>query len=261
MPDQIDEKGTLFRATRSDASSFSRQWLLETVDGLQRLAGHLVGSTVWDQESRLIKTVQKLPKPVTVADRMWLRGVLWESATRLGAAAHLRLHQDREAPCGLKSESLVVRSFSETLGDPREAFKRWTRSFFEELRRVHPPSSVELVAGMIRERCDRPLDIANLAAKVHLTPATLRRAFCSAYGRTPKKYHSELRMLRALERIGSEKVESLAFEMGYRSKKNFYRMFKKLTGLTPSAFRQLPRHDQGALILRAKTLVLESGRP
>ena len=252
----MNEKGTLFCATLSATSAFDRGWLLETIDGLQVLAGQPVCSSVWDQQSRLIETVQQLPKPVTVADQMWLRGVLWEWATRLGDAAHIQLHQDREAPCVLKSESIVVRSFSEASGDPREAFKRWTISFFEELRRVHPPSKVERVAHMIRERCDRPLDIANLAAKVQLTPATLRRAFFSAFGRTPKRYHNELRLLWALERIGSEKVDSLAFEMGFRSKKNFYRMFKKLTGLTPSAFRQLPRHHKSALIGRAKALVL-----
>jgi AraC-like DNA-binding protein len=55
-----------------------------------------------------------------------------------------------------------------------------------------------------------------------------------------------------MERIGSEKVDAIALDVGYRSKKNFYRIFKSLTGLTPSAFRQLPKDEQHAVIFRAK---------
>lgn len=37
--------------------------------------------------------------------------------------------------------------------------------------------------------------------------------------------------------MGTTKIESVTADVGYRSKKNFYR---SLTGLTPTAFRKLP---------------------
>src|SRR5438045_202695 len=45
----------------------------------------------------------------------------------------------------------------------------------------------------------------------------------------------------ARERIvgTTEKIEPIALEVGYRSKKNFYRAFRALTGLTPSTCRRL----------------------
>ncbi|PYR00763.1 MAG: hypothetical protein DMF96_02430, partial [Acidobacteria bacterium] len=34
-------------------------------------------------------------------------------------------------------------------------------------------------------------------------------------------------------------IEATALEAGYGSKKNFYRAFRRVTGLTPAAFRRL----------------------
>jgi AraC-like DNA-binding protein len=253
MADRMDEKGTTFCATPPDVAATRRQWLLETVNGVQLLAAHSVGASVGDQESRMKEIVQRLPSPVTPCERLLLRSMLWESAARLGDAVHRSAHATYRTKCTLKHESILLQSFSETTADPREAFERWTTTFFREFRNVHPPSKVERVALMIRERHDRPLDIVSLAAKVQLTPGSLRRAFQMTFGRTPKEYQSDLRVLSALERIGSEKVDAVALEVGYRSKKNFYRMFKSLTGLTPSAFRQLPKHEQHSVIFRARS--------
>ena len=256
MADPMDEKGTPFCATLPDVSATRRQWLLETVNGVQLLAAPSVWASVGDQESRVKEIVQRLPSPVTPYERLLLRSMLWESAARLGDAVHRSAHTTHRTRCTLKHESILLQSFSETTADPREAFERWTTTFFGEFRSVHPPSKVELVARMIRERHDRPLDIVDLASKVRLRPGSLRRAFQTAFGRTPKEYQNDLRVLSALERIGSEKVDAVALEAGYRSKKNFYRMFKSLTGLTPSAFRRLPKHEQNSVVFRAKRLVL-----
>jgi PAS domain S-box-containing protein len=37
-----------------------------------------------------------------------------------------------------------------------------------------------------------------------------------------------------------EKIEAVALEMGYRSKKNFYYQFRRVFGMTPGAYRQHP---------------------
>jgi AraC-like DNA-binding protein len=56
------------------------------------------------------------------------------------------------------------------------------------------------------------------------------------------EYQRRVRMLRAIEQIAANQsnIESVARDVGYRSKKNFYRSFRKLVGFTPTEFRQLP---------------------
>ena len=79
----------------------------------------------------------------------------------------------------------------------------------------------------------------------------MRKAFHVEFGRSPREYHTALRLLKAIEDIGVGKVEGVALGVGYKSKKNFYRMFRSLTGLTPTGFRQLTVIEQQRAIGRA----------
>jgi hypothetical protein len=57
---------------------------------------------------------------------------------------------------------------------------------------------------------------------------------------SPRDYLRLVRLVMALERVRREKVEAVAVALGYRSRKNFARAFKKVTGVTATAFRSLP---------------------
>ncbi len=46
-------------------------------------------------------------------------------------------------------------------------------------------------------------------------------------------------------------IEGIALEVGYRSRKNFYRMFKTLTGLTPTAFRNIADNERRDVMAKA----------
>jgi methylphosphotriester-DNA--protein-cysteine methyltransferase len=94
--------------------------------------------------------------------------------------------------------------------------------------------------------------VRTLAAGVGLTSSGLIRAFQNEFACTPNEYQRALRLIEALDRVPSDKIEAVATDVGYRSKKNFYRMFKNLTGLTPSAFRLLPAHEQRVVVSRAR---------
>lgn len=49
-----------------------------------------------------------------------------------------------------------------------------------------------------------------------------------------------VRIVSALDDLRHHKVDAIAIQVGYRSKKNFYRAFARLTGMTPGAFKKLP---------------------
>jgi PAS domain-containing protein len=61
-------------------------------------------------------------------------------------------------------------------------------------------------------------------------------------GVTVHEYITRARMMFGAAQVRSGvKVEAVALDLGYRSKKNFYRQFKRRFGMTPEAYRQ--RHD------------------
>lgn len=73
-----------------------------------------------------------------------------------------------------------------------------------------------------------------------MTPSRLTRGFAREHGMSIPEYVRAIRLIESIDRIRQEKVEAVARDVGYKSRKNFNRTFKRLTGLTPTAFRQLP---------------------
>jgi AraC-like DNA-binding protein len=62
-----------------------------------------------------------------------------------------------------------------------------------------------------------------------------------------------------MRRVQNEKIEALALDLGYQSPKNFFHAFKNVTGVTPAAFRDLPR-DEARRITEVVQLTLGTPR-
>jgi transcriptional regulator GlxA family with amidase domain len=103
-----------------------------------------------------------------------------------------------------------------------------------------------------------PLNVADLARRVSSSKCQLQRAFSRELGISAHDYHRLTRIISALEHIlACDKIEAVALQVGYRSKKNFYRAFHHLTGLTPTQFRAVPGERAMQLIERLRS---EHGR-
>ena len=61
-------------------------------------------------------------------------------------------------------------------------------------------------------------------------------------------YRQKIRMMNALTQMATDKVDVVALSSGYQSRRNFYRTFRDLTGLTPTAFRRLAPDAITALV-------------
>jgi methylphosphotriester-DNA--protein-cysteine methyltransferase len=64
--------------------------------------------------------------------------------------------------------------------------------------------------------------------------------------------------MQMLESGSSQKVEGIARDVGYLSKKNFYHAFRRVAGMTPKEFQQLPmlcRHKLAADIVNRTGIV------
>ena len=76
------------------------------------------------------------------------------------------------------------------------------------------------------------------------------------------EYLRRVRLLHALRTLIDEggKIEPVALEVGYRGKKNFYRVFRQLTGLTPAQFRDLPAAAARQIVENNRLALLGSAR-
>lgn len=87
--------------------------------------------------------------------------------------------------------------------------------------------------------------VEQYAAALHVSSSTLNRA-CRAVLDLPAKQLMQQRLLHEAQRrlvYTGEPLESIAWSLGYRDPAYFSRVFRRLTGDSPSAFRQ--RHNIG----------------
>ncbi|MCG8584636.1 MAG: helix-turn-helix transcriptional regulator [Pirellulales bacterium] len=92
----------------------------------------------------------------------------------------------------------------------------------------------ERAAVAMRENLHKPISIDRIARTAGVSPVTLRRAFASRVGLSPKKFYNRLRMNEAarLLRTGSTVAET-ATRMGFSDAFHFSRAFKSYFQVAP----------------------------
>ena len=81
--------------------------------------------------------------------------------------------------------------------------------------------------------------LADWARVVHTTERTLVRRCQRDLGMGLVEWRQRLRIVKALPRLeAGDKVEAIAFDLGYASVSAFIAMFRRLMGVTPDAFRK-----------------------
>ncbi len=86
----------------------------------------------------------------------------------------------------------------------------------------------------------RPISIADVAAAVGISPATVNRVFRATYGLTPYAYLAERRIEAAkqLLRSTSLSVRSIAAHLAFADEFYFSYVFKKHAGISPGRYRR-----------------------
>ena len=82
--------------------------------------------------------------------------------------------------------------------------------------------------------------VADLAEKAGMTPRTFLRRFSAMTGFTPLEYLQQVRIAKAREALerSMTPVDRIAWDVGYSDPAAFRKVFQKLTGLPPAAYRQ-----------------------
>lgn len=85
-----------------------------------------------------------------------------------------------------------------------------------------------------------PLDISRLATAAGMSQAHFIRRFRRTFGETPNRYLQRRRVERAMFLLSSTgtSVTDVCFDVGFNSLGTFSRMFRQVTGLSPSEYRE-----------------------
>lgn len=104
------------------------------------------------------------------------------------------------------------------------------------LPRGRDPRLLRACAAIEREPGE-PHDLEALARVAGTSSRQLARLFLRDTGLTPAAWRAQLRLLRALERLGAgEPILQVALELGYGSSSSFGVMFKRALGTTPGRY-------------------------
>jgi AraC family transcriptional regulator len=105
------------------------------------------------------------------------------------------------------------------------------------------PQNILQVISFIESNLWSPMELEGLAQKANLSKFHFCRVFKRYTGMNPIKYVNFLRIGRAKELLVGNKnsVSLVANEVGFRDLSNFIRQFKKNTGVTPTAYRDMSK--------------------
>lgn len=102
-----------------------------------------------------------------------------------------------------------------------------------------PHKEVRLVRHLIDKNYDEPITIDDVSREVALSPFYLIRAFRHVYKQTPHQYLVGQRIAKAKEllRDSDLSITEVCMAVGYESLGSFSTLFRKVAGISPSAYR------------------------
>ena len=105
-------------------------------------------------------------------------------------------------------------------------------------------TAIEQAQAQLETTFDQPISIQDLAQSLGVGYSAFRRAFKERTGVSPKQFHLDLRLRKAMELLGQTdlQVQQIAEMLGFDSGFHLSALIKARTGSPPSAWRaQVPR--------------------
>jgi AraC-like DNA-binding protein len=217
-----------------------QEWLAQVVLETQLLAGRLAVADRDESAASFDSFARSLPQCVSPLETAMLRTIVMDVAYKGGRTVHQRLHTSESTTCPFSPAGPLDQFWRGDPADVRLQFEQWRSMFFLELNRTHPATLASSIGRLVKREFRKPWRLSSLAHRFHTTPATIRRSFAREFGSSVREYQRLARLVAALGAIPREKIDAVALLVGFKSKKNFYQAFSRLTGTTPGEFRKLP---------------------
>ncbi len=192
-----------------------------------------------------------------VAVPWWLEGYFRRRYPGVAVESGLELSSEGDVLCaaGLGADAALALRLIERLLSPNVADWVSKLTLVERAGAEPPPWAaftptplhhdpvVERGRHWLQERFAEKPRMPDLAAFLEMSERTLTRRFEKSLGMTPLAYLQALRVAVAKGMLtrSDQKIERVAYLVGYADPKFFKRVFRNETGLTPSAFRRQTR--------------------
>ena len=148
---------------------------------------------------------------------------------RLAAIVRQRLH--RGTVDALEAEELTLELVRHTLGE-----KRWSAP---NSNGAGPRRLADRVKLLLSSDLGRRWTLSEAAKSVGVSPVYLTQAFKRVEDVPLYRYHLRLRLARALDLLADyDDLTHLALDLGFTSHSHFTAAFRKVYGVTPSAFQR-----------------------
>ena len=104
-----------------------------------------------------------------------------------------------------------------------------------------PKDKLRCATEYINENLEKDLTLAEIAASVGMSPYHFARAFKQATGLPPHQYLIKRRIDKAKHLLADRNlaIAEIAYRVGFASQSHFTTLFRKHTGTTPKAYRDL----------------------
>jgi AraC-like DNA-binding protein len=92
----------------------------------------------------------------------------------------------------------------------------------------------------IEENCFENITIKELAQKCFYNPSYFSTVFKAIYGKTLTEFIHEKRIQEAVRLLmeTDDNIDRISLSVGYQDRKQFYKLFKDQTGITPGEMRK-----------------------
>lgn len=233
----------------AQADGVRSHWLSETVRECQGLPSKSLHVGPNHLPAMAAAFLDRLAEPKTPVERLVQRGLLLEVALQFGHAAHTTFHRQHRADqpaaetCGFLPAAAVEGWPRDLATSPAEAFRRWACRYADAFRAAHPHSCAREAEEFLKQHFRSGVSASALAERLACPSGFLRRTFKQLTGKSLLEYQSELRLRAALRLLSDSdlKMEAIAGEVGYRSKKDLYRVVQTHLACTPLEYRRQMR--------------------
>lgn len=118
------------------------------------------------------------------------------------------------------------------------------------------PREMDYALQYIEKNIAKRVTLEDVASFMNISPHYFSKLFKNEVGINFIDYTTERKILRSKELIAgtSEPINNIAFELGFNEANYFSKVFKKITGISPSEFRKQKEQEQeeaGALVSRS----------
>jgi AraC-like DNA-binding protein len=204
-------------------------WLCKASNAFQRVM--LVAGTRPVETLELKRELSKLPTPVTPFERLASRCLMCECMLALvgGDASYRALRTLRD----FVRLTAAGRFSSDSLA-------RFSKSIIELCQSPSQHSQLaEEIGSRLEQEYASKMTLDAMAREYRVSRLHLDRTFHHRFGIHFHEYLRAIRVERGLDLVREGmKIEAAAPAVGYKSKKNFYRAVRQVTGLTPGQVRR-----------------------